>query len=64
MKIDEACINHNALRLINEIVGSPYEYGDQDETADHFRLMTLGAVRGVLDMTEAMKEVLKGEEDE
>ena len=47
MKIDEACINHNAVRLINEIVGSPYEYGDQDETADHFRLMTLGAVRGV-----------------
>lgn len=28
MKIDEACIDHNALRLINEIVGSPYEFGD------------------------------------
>lgn len=59
MKIDEACVNHNALRIINDIVGIPYEYGDQDENADHYRLMTIGAVRGVLDMAEAMKEVLK-----
>ena len=58
MKIDEACINHTALRVINEIVGNPYEYGDQDESADHVRLMTLGAVSGVLDMAEAMKKVL------
>ena len=64
MKIDEACINHNALRLINEIVGDPYEYGDQDESADHCRLLTIGVVRGVLDMVEAMKKVLKGEIDE
>jgi hypothetical protein len=64
MKIDEACINHNALRLINETVGIPYEYGDQDESADHLRLLTIGAVRGVLDMAEAMKKVLKGEIDE
>lgn len=64
MKIDEACINHNALRLINKIVGIPYEYGDQDESADHCRLMTLGEVSGVLEMAEAMKKVLEGEEDE
>lgn len=63
MKIDETNINHTALRLINEIVESPYEYGNQDESADHFRLMTIGAVRGVLDMVEAMKKVLKGEKD-
>ena len=64
MKIDEACINHNAVRLINEIMGNPYEYGDQDESTDHLRLLTLGEVRGVLEMTEAMKKALKGEEDE
>ena len=64
MRIDEACINHNAVRLINEIVGIPYEYGDQDESTDHLRLLTLGAVRGVLDMAETMKKVLKGEEDD
>lgn len=58
MKIDEAYIDHNALRIINDIVGIPYEYGDQDESTDHLRLLTLGAVRGVLDMAEAMKEVL------
>lgn len=63
MKIDEACINHNALRLINEIVGNPYEYGDQDENADHFRLLTLGEVCGVLDMAEAMKKVLSIEQE-
>ena len=63
MKIDEACINHNAVKLINEIVGIPYEYGDQDESTDHLRLLTLGEVRGVLEMTEAMKKALKGEED-
>ena len=61
MKIDEACIDHNAVKLINEIVGSPYEYGDQDESTDHCRLMTIGAVRGVLDMVEAMKKVLSEE---
>lgn len=59
MKIDESCINHNALRIINDIVGAPFEYSDQDETADHSRLITIGAIRGVLDMAEAMKEVLK-----
>ena len=59
MKIDESCINHNALRIINDIVAYPYEYGEQNEDADHCRLLTIGAVRGVLDMAEAMKEVLK-----
>lgn len=61
MKIDEACIDHNAIELINEIMGSPYEYGDQDESTDHLRLLTIGAVRGVLDMAEAMKKVLSEE---
>ena len=63
MKIDEAYINHTALRLINESVGCPYEYSDQDESVDHLRLMTIGEVRGVLDMAEAMKEVLSEGED-
>ena len=58
VKTTENYINHTALRLINEIVGSPYEYGDQDESTDHLRLLTLGEVRGVLEMTEAMKKVL------
>lgn len=61
MKIDEAYIDHNALRIINDIVGIPYEYGDQDESTDHCRLLTLGAVRGVLDMVEAMKKVMSEE---
>lgn len=63
MKIDEACIDHNAVKLINEIVGIPYEYGDQDETTDHLRLLTLGTVRGVLDMAAAMKKALSVEQE-
>ena len=63
MKIDEACINHNAVRLINEIVGCPYEYAEQDKNADHCRLMTIGAVRGVLDMAEEMKKALSVEQE-
>ena len=59
MKTAENYINYTALRLINGIAGIPCEYGDQDESADHLRLMTIGEVRGVLDMAEAMKEVLK-----
>lgn len=64
MKIDEACIDHNAVKLINKIMGNPYEYGDQDKFTDHLRLLTLGGVRGVIDMVEAMKKVMKGEEDD
>lgn len=59
MKIDETCIEHNALQIINYIVACPNEYNEQDETADHCRLLTIGAVRGVLDMAEVMKRVLK-----
>ena len=59
MKIDEACINHNALRCISEEIGSPYEYAEEDATSDHIRLITLGYVNGVLALADALKEVLK-----
>lgn len=58
MKIDESCIDHNALRLIRDYVGIPLEYCTSDDEADHMRLVTLGYVQGVIEMAKAMKEVL------
>jgi hypothetical protein len=64
MKIDESCINHNALRLIKEALSDPYYLcsSDTDKTDEaNFRmsLMTIGEANGVIAMANAMKEVLK-----
>lgn len=58
MKIDKACIDHNALRIIGENV-LPWEMSEQNDNTDHQRLITLGYVRGVLDLAAMLKEVLK-----
>ena len=61
MKIDESCINHNAVRLIDALVEGRYEMidGDNPEVERGYMLMTLGEIAGVIQMAEAMKEVLK-----
>lgn len=61
MKIDEGCINHNAVRLIKNLVGLRYELimGEQTDEERGFLLMTLGEIGGIIDMAEIMKEVLK-----
>lgn len=59
MKIDEASINHNALRLIDEAISSPYDYCEKTLEADHMRLLTIGEISGIIFMANAMKEVLK-----
>lgn len=59
MKIDESCINHNALRLIGEMVSELYEFTDKDESMENMRIATLGEIRGICQMADAMKEVLK-----
>ena len=46
MKIDEGCINHNAVRMITEIIGSVYEYTDKGADFDRTRIAFLGEVRG------------------
>lgn len=58
MKIDIENINHNALRLI-EVNSMPWECADATDDFDHNRLVTSGYIRGVLDMANAMKEVLE-----
>lgn len=59
MKIDEGCINHNALRLIDEAVRGLCDYCDANEELDHVRLVTFGYIGGVLDMAKELKGVLK-----
>ena len=61
MKIDESCINHNAVRLIDELTDGSWDVLDSahPENERGIMLMTIGEVRGVLMMAEAMKEVLK-----
>jgi len=59
MKIDEACINDNALKLIEGELATPFEYTDEDENQDRTRIITLGEITGIILMANQMKEVLK-----
>lgn len=60
MKIDESCIDHNTVRLIRDLIDTRYELIDNDKPAQErgYTLMTLGEIAGVIEMSEAMKEVL------
>jgi len=57
MKIDESCINHNALRLIADAVSELYEYADDSGDMDNLRLVALGEIRGICQMADVMKKV-------
>lgn len=59
MKIDEASINHNALKLIDETLGSSFDYCGEKPEEDHMRLLVLGEISGIIEMANAMKKVLK-----
>ena len=57
MKINEEDINHNAVRLINEL--DVWDLAGDEEGNDGFRIMTLGYIKGVTELADALKEVLK-----
>ena len=57
MKIDEGCIDHNALELIKEEVGVPYEYINKDDGT--MQIFTLGYISGIIKYADALKEALK-----
>ena len=57
MKIDEGCIDHNALELIKEEVGVPYEYINKDDGT--MQIFTLGYIYGIIKYADALKEALK-----
>ena len=58
MKIDEACVDHNAVMLIKDLTTCLYDMvdGEHDRT---FALMTLANILGVIEMAEELKKVLK-----
>ena len=60
MKIDEAAINHNAVRLIKEAIADPYGYCEQEDgEPKKDLLMTLGAIYGICNLADALKALLK-----
>lgn len=58
MKITDDCIDYNTVRLIDEDT-DPWALSGQSDDMDNERLIMLGYIRGVIDMANAMKEVLK-----
>jgi hypothetical protein len=61
MNVDETTINHNAVRLIREMVSCRYEmiFNDDERAERGNALMTIAEIAGVCEMAEALKEVLK-----
>ena len=66
MKITEESINHNAICLIKDLAGTSYDMIMTDKDNDYeyaeergFMLMTLGEINGIIDLADALKEVLK-----
>ena len=61
MKIDDACIDHNTVRLIRDLIDTRYELIDNDKPAQErgYTMMTLGEIAGVIEMAEAVKEELR-----
>lgn len=56
MKIDEASINHNAVRLIKEL--QIWDMFDATESDNNLRIMALGYVQGVCELADELKQVL------
>ena len=61
MKIDEKSINHNSVRLIKDLLESRYDLIEEDKQNQElgYIIMTLGEIAGIIEMADAMKEVLK-----
>lgn len=59
MKIDEACINHNVMRLTAEILTPLYDTLNSNDQDNLYRIEFLGEIKGMLMLADALKEVLK-----
>lgn len=55
MKVDAACIDHNVDRLVAYITEELYDYVDNDKMT----IASLGEIRGIHQLAEALKEVLR-----
>jgi hypothetical protein len=58
MTIDKTNINDTAVRIIDEIV-TDFMDSNITEYDDKYSAVTIGYIKGVCDMANAMKEVLK-----
>lgn len=58
MKIDESCINHNALREIDKAIEDVYDLTSEDRD-DNIRIATIGQIRGIIDFATLLKDVLR-----
>ena len=61
MKVDKETINHNTVRLIKALMETRYDMimPEKETYAEHgYMLMTLGEISGIIEMGEALKEVL------
>lgn len=62
MKIDENCINHNVIISLEDIMNSAEEtvFISEKDEENYVKLAYLcGFVKGVLEMADDLKEVLK-----
>lgn len=60
MRINEENINHNVVRMIKDLTESRYDMimeGTAEERG--YLLMTICEIAGIIEMADAMKEVLK-----
>lgn len=58
MKIDESCLNHNALRLITELTSVAFD-DMRTENKEVTMAILMGEIAGICDITRELKEVLK-----
>jgi len=54
MRITADCIDHNVSCLVNDLTSTIYEL-DSDQQKE----MVLGEIRGICDLADVLKEVLK-----
>jgi hypothetical protein len=61
VRINNESINHNAVRLIKDLLESRYDLIEEDKQNQErgYLLMTLGEIAGIIEMADTMKEVLK-----
>ena len=59
MKIDESCIDHNAVRLIKSALETYLIYADDKEERQEAINIFYGRVAGILEFADALKGVLK-----
>lgn len=58
MKIDAACIDHNAMEIIKNTVADLYDFVSMSECDSNWRVAMLGEIRGVCLLADKLKKEL------